>query len=294
MARVLVVDDDPWTQRMVSAVLSHRGHVVDLASDGWEGLIRVGRARPDLVVTEVKLPTTDGWAFATSVRERAESKDVPFVFLVSLRSGRMPGSSFREALDQIMDKPFRLEQLEVTVQEALDRRPGSVPGSSGESAAAVPAVSGGSGGGGGDGGEAPPVPRHHSGSFRIGGAGLDSEMSRRGVLVGALEHFALSSVLIVLELERKSGTVILRGPDAVGRISLRNGRVVRATIEGSGGTRRGALAVYELLTWARGRFEFNAGEVSGDDEIGSSTSFLLLEGARFQDERNHDHDKENN
>ena len=38
MARVLVVDDDPWTQRMVSAVLSQSGHMVDLASDGWEAL----------------------------------------------------------------------------------------------------------------------------------------------------------------------------------------------------------------------------------------------------------------
>jgi hypothetical protein len=47
-----------------------------------------------------------------------------------------------------------------------------------------------------------------------------------------------------------------------------------------------------MLGWPRGRFEFNVGEVSGEDEIGSSTSFLLLEGARLQDERNHD--KENN
>ncbi len=48
----------------------------------------------------------------------------------------------------------------------------------------------------------------------------------------------------------------------------------------------GALAVYDLLTCGEGRFEFNAGAVEGEDEIGSSTSFLLMEGARLQDERN--------
>jgi hypothetical protein len=111
------------------------------------------------------------------------------------------------------------------------------------------------------------------------------------VLSGALEEFGLSSVLIVLELERKSGVVILRAAQAVGRIYLRGGRVIRAQIEGAQ-SRSGQLAVYDLLGWPRGRFEFNVGEVQGDDEIGSSTSFLLLEGARLQDER--DHDKENN
>src|SRR5439155_11220990 len=120
----------------------------------------------------------------------------------------------------------------------------------------------------------------------------EADPPRRTVLSGALEEFGLSSLLIVLELERKSGVVILRVAQSAGRIYLREGRVIRATIEGGGESRQGQLAVYDLLSWERGRFEFNVGEVSGDDEIGSPTSFLLLEGARLQDERNHD--KENN
>jgi DNA-binding response OmpR family regulator len=56
---VLVVDDDPWIQRMVSSVLSHAGHTVDLAGDGWEGLVAADRLRPDLLVVDVKLPTAD-------------------------------------------------------------------------------------------------------------------------------------------------------------------------------------------------------------------------------------------
>jgi hypothetical protein len=104
------------------------------------------------------------------------------------------------------------------------------------------------------------------------------------VLTGVLEEFGLSSLLIVLELERKSGVVILRGPPGIGRIYLRDGRVIRAQIDGL--EKRGQLAVYDLLGWPRGRFEFNVGAVAGEDEIGSSTSFLLLEGARLQDERN--------
>jgi CheY-like chemotaxis protein len=273
MARVLVVDDDPWTQRMVSAVLSQAGHQVDLASDGWEALIRAGRARPDVVISELKLPTTDGWRLAQALRNRPESPDIPFIFLASLRSERQPGPAFRPEMDQMLAKPFRLEQLEDAVSTALSRVPARRITPRGMPAVAPPRASDSS----------RPAPSGRAGTG-------EQETGRRTVLSGSLEEFGLSSLLIVLELERKSGVVILRTPQTVGRIYLRQGRVVRAQIEGT--DRRGQLAVYDLLGWLRGRFEFNVGEVSGDDEIGSSTSFLLLESARLQDER--DQNKDNN
>ena len=58
--RVLVVDDDPWTQQVVSSQLTESGFRVDCAADGWEALILAGRACPDLALIEVHLPTTDG------------------------------------------------------------------------------------------------------------------------------------------------------------------------------------------------------------------------------------------
>jgi two-component system OmpR family response regulator len=264
MARVLVVDDDPWTQRMVSAVLSQSGHLVDLASDGWEALIRAGHARPDVVLTELKLPTSDGWALAQTLRGRPDSEDVAFIFLSGGRPSDPPGPGFRPRSDQVVTKPFRLDQIEAAVNKALggvvqmphsrvsSRTPVHIPGS-----------------------RIPITP---------------AEGTRYAVLTGSLEEFGLSSVLIVLELERKSGVVNLTAETSSGRITLREGRVIRADIDGS--ARRGPLAVYEMLNWKRGRFEFRTGEVDGEDEIGSSTSFLLLEGARLQDER--DGEKEQN
>src|SRR5688572_3666897 len=219
MARVLVVDDDPWTQRMVSAVLSQVGHQVDLASDGWEGLIRAGRSRPDVVISELKLPTTDGWRLAQALRNRPESPDIPFVFLASLRSERAPGPVFRPEMDQLLAKPFRLEQLEDAVSTALSKVPARRVTPRGMPVAESPRPA--------------PPPRVPPGRT------AELETSRRTVLSGSLEEFGLSSLLIVLELERKTGVVILRTPQTVGRIYLRQGRVVRAAIEGS--DRRGQL-----------------------------------------------------
>ena len=66
--RVLVADDDPWSQQLISSQLVESGFRVDCAADGWEALILAGRARPDLIVMEVHLPTTDAWTLAEEVR----------------------------------------------------------------------------------------------------------------------------------------------------------------------------------------------------------------------------------
>jgi CheY-like chemotaxis protein len=265
MARVLVVDDDPWNQRMVSAILSQGGHGVDLASDGWEALIRAGRRQPDVVITQLKLPTTDGWSLAEAMRSRPGANAVRFVFLASTRAERAPGPSFRPATDHMVLKPFRLEHVEAAVIAALDGDTAQVPRAS-------------------DAEDAPASGQAVLPAARAPGAG-STIGPLRAVLTGSLEEFGLSSVLIVLELERKSGVVVLHAEGGVGRLTLREGRVIRADIEGTAG-RGGSLAVFEMLAWSHGRFEFQSGGVEGEDEIGASTSFLLLEGARLQDERN--------
>jgi DNA-binding response OmpR family regulator len=265
MARVLVVDDDPWNQRMVSAILGQGGHRVDLASDGWEALIRAGRRRPDVVITQLKLPTTDGWSLAEAMRGRPGADAVRFVFLASTRSERTPGPSFRPATDHMVLKPFRLEHVEAAVTAALGGATAEVqPPSDPEDAAT-------------DGQAVLPAARAPGEGATIG--------PLRAVLTGSLEEFGLSSVLIVLELERKSGVVVLHAEGGVGRLTLREGRVIRAHIEANV-ARGGSPAVFEMLGWSHGRFEFQSGRVEGEDEIGASTSFLLLEGARLQDERN--------
>lgn len=255
--RVLVVDDDPWTQRMVSAVLGHAGHHVDVASDGWEALIRVGRSTPDLVITEVRLPTTDGWSFVETLRSRRETRDTPVIFLSTFPADRRRGGAYRPDLDELLAKPFRLEQLEAVVRRVLTR-------GQAEEVTEITLL--------------PPSPPPLPEPEREKG-------SLRAVLTGSLDEFGVSSVLIVLELERKSGVLVLSRPTATGRIYLREGRVIRAEMDGSDA--RGALVVYQLLTWTEGRFEFSVGDTAGADEIGSSTSFLLMEGARLQDEESH-------
>jgi two-component system, chemotaxis family, chemotaxis protein CheY len=291
MARVLVVDDDPWTQRMVSSVLGHAGHRVKLAGDGWEGLLAADGTVPDLLVVKVKLPSADGWKLVETLRARVEMASLRVLYLAPFTEQERRGPGFRADSDEVLVTPFRLEDLRARVDHLLGE-PTAPRAATPAGATPVPAVT-------------PAAaldedtvkmavaeaaPAADQPAVAADEASVAAAPPARTALTGSLEQFGAGSVLMLLDLERRSGVVIVtgaRGHDgARGRIYVRDGRVLRARLDGEGRPEvTGALAVYELLTWSAGHFEFHPGVIDGQDEIGSSTSFLLLEGARLQDEQ---------
>ena len=102
-------------------------------------------------------------------------------------------------------------------------------------------------------------------------------------LRGRLEQFGLATVLTFLDLERRSGQILVVTRDKVGRVWLQGGRVISARIEGSRRVNR--AAIYELLSWDRGRFAFTQTDTAAAvDEINAPTTLLLVEAARRADE----------
>jgi hypothetical protein len=111
-------------------------------------------------------------------------------------------------------------------------------------------------------------------------------------LRGRLEEFGLATVLSFLDLERRSGQVLVVADDekgklggmcTMGRVWLRAGQAIAARIEGSRSVNRAAL--YELLSWERGCFAFTQEDLEGvEDEIGAPTAMLLMDAALRSDE----------
>ena len=138
-----------------------------------------------------------------------------------------------------------------------------------------------------------------------GSKGRGTADSARAILRGELENIGLPTLLTILDMERRSGLVVLKRDRLAGRIQVRDGRVVRAIIEPPRNARiptasAGREAVYEMLAWTDGQFELwqshsdaaprssarsrAATESDSHDEVGESTTFLLMEAARRADE----------
>jgi len=240
--RILIVDDDAWILRMVATVLDKRGYVIDTAVDGAEALERVEESTPDLVITDIMMPRMDGWTLIRTLRARPETAFTPVLFLTALNSDDDRIRGFRLGADDYLPKPFRFEELDLRVQNALRR------------------------------------------------AGRMEEDAREAVtpkagVAGSLEQIGLSALLVMLDMEKKSGVLVLARRGQTARLFLRSGRVVRAALDGQK-TPRGAACVYYALGWSEGRFDFSALDVDMDDEVQSSTTHLLMEGARLVDEAN--------
>lgn len=284
--RILVADDDAWILRMVTTVLEKRGYIVETAADGEEAYLRALEEPPDLVITDVMMPKMDGWDLIRALRSRAEFAFVPVIFLTALSSDDDRIRGFRLGADDYLTKPFRFEELDLRVEKTLKRgelveqmarerlgstRPGPAPAPAKPVSAAPPANS---------------------------RAGSDPEPPPNTDFAGRLQEVGLPALLTLLEMEQKSGILLVSqgaDPDAVpsgggagtdvGRIYLGKGRVLAAHLDAKDQP-RDAECIYYMLEWKIGQFEFEACELDMEDQIGQSTSFLLMEGARRMDERN--------
>lgn len=109
------------------------------------------------------------------------------------------------------------------------------------------------------------------------------ELSRSsGAMGGRLEEVPLTDLLQFFHQSHKSGTLVLYGSDGLGKIHLRGGNIVHASL---GDLEMPAeKAIYRLLTWQRGAFELMPEEEDFDGELKESTASFLMEGMRQLDE----------
>ena len=101
------------------------------------------------------------------------------------------------------------------------------------------------------------------------------------MLRGNLAEISVATLLSLLEFERKSGILLLLRDGDIARLFVASGRVVKVESRTAGSA---MVRVMTVLDWTSGDFEFTGCEVVGTDEIGLTTSVLLIEHARIRDE----------
>ena len=118
---ILVVDDSPTIQKVVSVTLEAHGHEVVTASDGMEALAKLRTLRPDLVLLDITMPHMDGYQLCRILRSNELTKSVPIVMLsgkdglFDKMRGRMAGAA------TYITKPFAPSALPPLVEKYCKR-----------------------------------------------------------------------------------------------------------------------------------------------------------------------------
>jgi two-component system chemotaxis response regulator CheY len=106
--QILVVDDDESIRSFVELALDAEGYAVATASNGAMALEVAGRAQPELILLDMRMPIMDGWAFARAYRARPG----PHAPIVVITAATDAGERAAEVqADAYLGKPFDLDDL---------------------------------------------------------------------------------------------------------------------------------------------------------------------------------------
>ncbi|MGK7924828.1 MAG: response regulator [Spirulina sp.] len=121
--KLLLVDDEPGLRAAVQAYLEDDEEftvtAVPSAEEAWKVL---ETDTPDLIISDIMMPQTDGYQFLQQLRDDVRFKTLPVVFLTArgMTSDRIQG--YQAGVDAYLPKPFEPEELMAIVRNLLQRR----------------------------------------------------------------------------------------------------------------------------------------------------------------------------
>lgn len=83
MARILIVEDNPVVQRMITHVVSRQGYETETAENGREALKKLSEEEFDLVITDAKMPELDGIGLIDAIRSVPELSSLPIILITA-------------------------------------------------------------------------------------------------------------------------------------------------------------------------------------------------------------------
>jgi two-component system, OmpR family, KDP operon response regulator KdpE len=115
---ILVVDDEPQITRVLKTTLSSHGYGVRAAGDGQEALNEMKNWPPDLIITDLRMPTMDGLELCRRVRKDSR---IPIIVLSVKGEETIKVEALDAGADDYITKPFSVNELLARVRATLRR-----------------------------------------------------------------------------------------------------------------------------------------------------------------------------
>jgi signal transduction histidine kinase/CheY-like chemotaxis protein len=120
MAKILIVDDRPTNRQFLLTLLGYGGHGLLEAADGAEALDLVRKEHPDLVITDILMPTMDGYEFVQDMRADPSIAPTQVIFYTATYSTPQAQLLAKACgVDTVLRKPSDPEEILAAVSRAL-------------------------------------------------------------------------------------------------------------------------------------------------------------------------------
>ena len=121
MESILIIEDEIDIANLVGFNFERNGYSVDIAHDGREGLEKILKNQPDLVILDLMLPEIDGYKILKKMQRDTRSHSIPVIMLTakSQIDDRLKGLEL--GADDYITKPFSPKELLLRAQAILKR-----------------------------------------------------------------------------------------------------------------------------------------------------------------------------
>lgn len=119
MKAVLLVEDSPVQQEMISGLLKDNGWQVIVAGDGLEAFEQIQKSSPDLIVLDIVMPGMNGYEICRRIKADPNLKNVPVVMCSSKGEEFDRYWGMKQGADAYIAKPFQPVELVGTIRNLL-------------------------------------------------------------------------------------------------------------------------------------------------------------------------------
>ncbi len=249
--RVLVIDDDEWVCRLLAVAMKEAGFEITITENAADGFFRAVEEQPDCIVCDVDLPDQNGYWVAKKIRSHpSKIANAPLIFLSGLDDREHRLEGFHVGGDAYLTKPFRIDEVVAQVDALIQMA------------------------------KRLKQPRPSLTSIPPPGAAM----------TGDLAQMSVGTLLTLVDLERRSGKLLLRSGGKRAEFSIEAGNVGGATLDDA--KVPGLAAIRIAMHWVSGKFSFVPTETPATlSDESQPINALLMEAARLEDEARADEDR---
>ncbi|UCE40799.1 MAG: response regulator [Candidatus Aminicenantes bacterium] len=117
--RILIVDDDPTSLKILESMLPAERYDVVKANDGKEALESAFEKPPDLILLDIMMPGIDGFEVTRKIKRDKRTKDVPVIIITSLDGSESRIKGLEGGAEELLSKPVHATELLARVSSML-------------------------------------------------------------------------------------------------------------------------------------------------------------------------------
>src|SRR5512140_759641 len=119
--KILIVDDDVDTLRLVGLMLQRQGYQITAATNGEQGLEKAFQERPDVILLDVMMPDMDGYEVTRRLRKNPVTATTPILLFTAKTQLDDKVAGFEAGADDYLTKPTHPAELQAHIKALLVR-----------------------------------------------------------------------------------------------------------------------------------------------------------------------------